>query len=158
MSSKENFISLSYGSVDYLIPKSDVFTAFICDSTNLVTDVDGKNEILFLSQKIPAYNLDDLIAYGSNPASNLKTCIVISTADHKADFNNDYFGVITSSECKVISNSLDSFSVFSDFYGNTLKQKGIMACVLNKENCHDNKIGYLLDVPLFIKMKLEIKK
>lgn len=158
MSNKENFICLSYGSIDYLIPKSDVYTAFICDASNLVTDSDGKNRIIFLSQQIPCYNLDELITGENQDTSKFKTCIVIPSGQFKKDFKNEYFGLITTSECKVLSESLDIFSVFSDFYGSKLKQKGIVACVLNKDNSRDSKIGYLVDISIFMKKMLEYVK
>lgn len=156
---KENFICLSYGFVDYIIPKSDVYTAFICDSTNLITDKKGNNKVSFLSQEIPCFNFDKIHSSSEEQLKQLQTCIVIKNNEYKKELGNkDYFGIITTAECKVRVENLDIFSVLPDFYSIPLKEKGIVACELNKTNSRNNRIGYLIDISKFIKNALESTK
>ena len=73
----------------------------------------------------------------------VKTCLIVN---NKTLFPDEkYYGLITSTDCKVKEFSLSSFSLFSDFYNEYLKKKGIIASKFNQ------KISYLLNIDDFLR-------
>ena len=76
-------------------------------------------------------------------SKKVKTCLIVN---NKTLFPDEkYYGLITSTDCKVKEFSLSSFSLFSDFYNEYLKKKGIIASKFNQ------KISYLLNIDDFLR-------
>ena len=161
MQHSEKFVCLEYSEVELMIPQKDAFSAIFCDSSCFVKDKNGNGKTIFNSQWIPYIDLDkysfsrNLAVIAQNPScedsfesvtkksKKVKTCLIIN---NKTLFPDEkYYGLITSTDCKVKEFSLSSFSLFSDFYNEYLKKKGIIASKFNQ------KISYLLNIDDFLR-------
>lgn len=150
-SSSEKFICLEYSDLDIIFPQKDAYTAVFCDDSNFHIDENGSKKFFFDKKLIPYINADDCTIYFnqnssskslSNSESRIKTCIVIH---NKNLFENEkFYGLVTTSDCKVRELNFSSFSVFSDFYCSFLKKNGLIACRFDSKK--SSKIGYLVDI------------
>lgn len=143
-----------------MIPQKDAFSAIFCDSSCFVKDQHGNGKTIFNSQWIPYIDLDkysffhhsatsrnsfcqDSVENADDDSKKVKTCLIVN---NKTLFPDEkYYGIITSTDCKVKEFSLSSFSLFSDFYNEYLKKKGIIASKFNQ------KISYLLNIDDFLR-------
>ena len=111
-----------------MIPQKDAFSAIFCDSSCFVKDKNGNGKTIFNSQWIPYIDLDkysfsrNLAVIAQNPScedsfesvtknsKKVKTCLIVN---NKTLFPDEkYYGLITSTDCKVKEFSLSSFSLF----------------------------------------------
>lgn len=152
----ENFICLTYSSVEFLIPKQDVVSALSCNDSNFLTNEKGERTII-LSSKLLKYFDFDIFADSIGQAireTNVKTCVVINCNNIFTDSKE--IGIVTSAECKVKNIPLNSFSLFSSVYNTKLTEKGIIACkfkpitqattVEAPDSAGLEKICYLIDI------------
>lgn len=157
MQHSEKFVCLEYSNVELMIPQKDTFSAIFCDSSCFVKDKNGNGKTIFNSQWIPYIDLDKYYFSKKIPLAQqissckdsvedlkkVKTCLIVN---NKTLFPDEkYYGLITSTDCKVKEFSLSSFSLFSDFYNEYLKKKGIIASKFNQ------KISYLLNIDDFLR-------
>lgn len=146
MEHSQNFISISYSNIDFLIQKDTVETAFSCLDKDFVEDENQIKKINFLSQQLICIDLDDfainLNQYIEN--ENAKKCIVLNLPDFIE--GEERIALISSGDCRVKNIEYKSFSLFSKFYDKLLKTKGILACSFNEENF----VSYLIDIELFL--------
>lgn len=142
-----------------MIPQKDAFSAIFCDSFCFVKDQHGNGKTIFNSQWIPYVDLDkysfshhfdtvkktssdDSAENTDDDSKKVKTCLIVN---NKTLFPDEkYYGIITSTDCKVKEFRLSSFSLFSDFYNGYLQKKGIIASKFNQ------KIAYLLNIDVFL--------
>lgn len=148
----QNFISLSYTNVDFLIPKTDVFTALSCVQSDFTKNEDGEKKIKIASQLL-SYIDFDIYAKTINQQMkevHTKNCIILNCSNLIP--NENQIALITCAECRVKQIPYKDFSLFSDFYGELLNKKGILACKFNS----DNKLSYLIETETFLKKYLEL--
>lgn len=156
MQLSEKFVCLEYSDVELIIPQKDTFSAIFCDSSCYVKDQNGNGKTIFNSQWIPYIDLDKY-SFSQNltvtaPKSScenstedlkkVKTCLIVNNETLFPD--EKYYGIITSTDCKVKEFHLSDFSLFSDFYNGYLQKKGIIASKFNQ------KIAYLLNIDVFL--------
>lgn len=149
MPHSENFICLSYSTINFLIPKSDVVNAFFCDKANFIRGVDGDSKVVVGSQMLPYIDVD-LSAKLLNQTiveNDIKTCVVLNCPGIFKE--SDTFGIVTSSDCKVQKINLNEFAIFSEQYSNKLSKLGLVACKFNKNE--PSKINYLINANQFMK-------
>lgn len=144
----EKFICLEYSDVDIIISQKTAFSAVFCNASCFIKDQNGNNKTIFNSKWIPFINIDECVSNLNKNQTDvdIKTCIIVH---NKSLYKNEqYFGLVTATDCKVKEFKFSSFSVFSDFYNVFLEKKGIIACRFEQEV--NSKIGYLVDIEKFL--------
>lgn len=133
MANFQEFISISYSNIDFLILKDTVKTAFSCTEesiSQLSKTIDFDKVALSLNQKIEE--------------TDTKKCILLNFSESSEE--NKQLALITSADCRVKQIKYKDFALFSDFYNECLKKKGILACSF----LEDNFVSYLLDIEVFL--------
>lgn len=132
MRQPEKFISISYSQIDFLIPNDYVVSAVG------VKDV----QIGFMhNENSGVFDFDDIATgFKQYPRpTHVKTLIVLKDCD------DNQVSIMTTQECKVCDVPLKDFGVFSDFYADSFKQLGFLACTFE-----NNRMRLLVDVPQLI--------
>ena len=147
MEHSQNFISLSYNNIDFLLQKDAVDTVFSCTSEDIYEDDNKSKKINFLSQSLFCIDFDK---YAMNLHQNIqevntKKSIILNSS--KIFEGQNQLALITSADCRVKQIDYKDFSFFSDFYSESLSKKGILACSFNEKNY----VCYLLDIEAFFK-------
>ena len=124
----ENFICISYPKIDFLIPGDFVISAVS------ISDLDSS---LLHDQTAGIFDFDEIAAvFAQLPReANIKTMILLKGEDDIPQ------SVVTAQECKVCTVQLDEFSLFTDFYADSFKKIGLLACIFN-----NNRIRFLIDI------------
>lgn len=150
----ENFISIAYTNIDFLIPKKDVLTALSCAKADFIVDETGTKKIKIDSQLLSYINFDRYAEFLNQPLKpvSIKNCIIINSTSLIS--GEDKIALITSGECRVKQIKFNEFSLFSNFYGTHFNKKGILACKFNS----DKTISYLIETETFLQKYLEQKK
>lgn len=120
MQQPDQFISISYPQIDFLIPNDFVISAVG------VKDV----QVNFMhNQNSGIFDFDDIAAgFNQYPRlTHVKTLIVLR------DENNNQVSVVTTQECKVCKVDLSDFKLFPDFYSEQFKQFGFLACTFEEK-------------------------
>ena len=128
MQQPEQFISISYPQIDFLIPNEYVVSAVG------VKDV----QVGFMhDQNAGIFDFDDIATgFKQYPRpSHVKTLIVLKEDD------KNQISIVTTQECKVCTIPLKNFRLFSDYYAQGLQQFGILACTFEGE-----RVRFLMDV------------
>lgn len=141
----ENFICLSYKTIDFLIPEKKVVTAG-CSGENLI----------YMGEKLLTVDFDKALAElnflkttaADSEDKKIKTSIIMKNEGLVE--NAGCYALLTSSDCRVSSLTLDVFSLFEEPWA-SLKKNGLLACTF-----YDDKIAYLIDCNLLLgKLKNE---
>ena len=134
MQRPEQFICISYSTIDFLIPNNDIASAVgLSDFSTDMIDVNSGT-----------YDFDELAAdFKQEKRDTTSYTMVILKTD-----GLNHLSFVTSRECKVCEIPLSNFSLFSPDYSESLKAHGILACI-----CKEDRLQYLLD----IKKALEYK-
>lgn len=148
MQPSEKFIFLEYTNLEIIIPQKAAYSAVFCDTSCLIKDQDGNRKTIFNSQWIPYINIDECVSFidKTQKKIDIKTCIIIH--NHSLYEKEKYFGIVTSSDCKVKEVKFSDFSPFSDYYNKIVKKNGIIACYFDRNST--SKIGYLIDLEKFL--------
>ncbi|MBR1640280.1 MAG: hypothetical protein IJ688_12925 [Treponema sp.] len=128
MQHPERFICISYSKIDFLIPNDDVHTAVSLKEFDVEQMCGPMSGI---------YNFDEIAMLFKEPKveKNVHTMIMLKKKD------SSQISFITTSECRVCVIPLENFSLFSDYYAQSLFHLGILAC-----NFENDRMRYLLDV------------
>ena len=128
MRQPEKFICISYSQIDFLIPNDYVVSAVGVKDVQIG---------LMHDQSTGVFDFDDIAAgFSQYPrATHVKTLIVLR------DENNNQISIVTTQECKVCTIQLKDFALFSDYYSDSFKQFGFLACTFE-----DNRMRLLMDV------------
>lgn len=128
MQLSKKFVCISYPQVDFLIPGDNVISAVSVKDLELS---------MLHNQKAEIFDFDEVgLAFTQKHRdSNIKTMIVLRAGDEK------HLSLVTAQECKMCSIGLKDFSLFSDYYAESLKKFGVFACLFK-----NNRIGFLLDI------------
>lgn len=151
----ESFICLSYSTIEFLVPKKEAITASFCEKSNFLTDEKGNSKIIIDSKILPYVDVDIPIQRLNQEIQKkeIRTCIVITC---KGIFEeSETFGIVTSSDCKVLDLDLGEFSLFSEKYNSSFQNMGLVACNFDK-NQEKQKLRYLIDINKFFKKYQEI--
>jgi len=130
----EKFICISYPTVDFLIPNDYVHSAVG------VKDLDTS---LLQDYTSGIFDFDSIAAefHQTSVKSSIKTMIVFKGS------SINQLSIVTSQSCKVCTIQLKDFSLFSDYYSESFKKFGLLAC-----NFTENRIRFLIDVKQIIKI------
>lgn len=135
MPQPETFISISYDTFDFLLPK-DGFSCVAADESYAAADMAA------------GYDLDELArTFSANiPKSSVRTLLLLNKGGEQLAF-------MTSCQCKVCTIALENFSVFADRYEAGMLQRGIIACRFTERG-----ISYLLDIKKFVSYRNGARK
>ena len=130
MPRSERFICISYSLVDFLIPHDDIVSAVSIgefDTEAMCGPMTG------------IFDFDSIAAeFGEERLKkNVCTMIILKKDDEEVTQRS----IITASECKVRIIKLTDFSLFSDFYAQSLAHLGFQACVFD-----GGRIQFLVDI------------
>ena len=80
----QNFISIAYTNIDFLIPKKDVLTALSCVEADFIADETGTKKIKIDSQLLSYINFDRYAEFLNQPLKpvSIKNCINIKSKSH----------------------------------------------------------------------------
>ena len=136
----ENFICLSYQTVDFLIPEEKIITAG-----------NSRGSLNYMGEELQTVDFDKVgvqLKFLQGAAAHIdyrKVRTTIITKNEGLLEDAKYFALLTSSDCKVSSLTLDIFSLFEGPY-TKLKDYGILACTF-----YDDRIAYLIDLNVLLK-------
>lgn len=147
MEHSENFISLAYSNIDFLVKKDLVKTAFSFSEKDILEDESKIKRVPFLSQQIACIDFDKYVEKMNQNfgCSDLKKCIILECSNILPGENQ--IALTFSAECKVKKIKYKDFSLFSDFYTNFFEKKGILACSFKEKGF----VSYLIDIETFLR-------
>lgn len=145
MAHSENFISLLYSNVEFLIQKEAVDTAFSCSEKDIL-ETETHKKVNYLSQQINCFDFDKyaILLNQKIDEADTRKCIILNTSNKMNDEGKT--ALISSADCRVKQISYKDFTLFSDLYSESLKKKGILACSFIEKNF----ISYLVDIESFL--------
>ena len=140
----ENFICLSYQTMDFLFPEDNVITAG-----------NSRGSLNYLGEELKTIDFDKAVVqlrFLRGPAAHIdykkvRTTVILKNDGLMEDAN--HFALLTSADCKVTPVSLDTFSLFGQPYDG-LHKAGILAC-----SFYEEKIAYLIDLNVLLKKYFE---
>lgn len=140
----ENFICLSYQTIDFLIPEDKVITAG-----------NSRGSLNYMGEELQTIDFDSAViklkflrgAAAHIDYKKVRTTIIMKNEGLLEESN--CFALLTSSDCKVTSLNLDTFSLLGEPYAG-LQECGILACAF-----YDDKIAYLIDLNILLRKYLE---
>ena len=144
MQYRENFICLSYQTMDFLFPED-----------NVVTAGNSKGYLSYMGEELQTIDFDKAVVqlrFLRGPAAHIDYKKVRTSVTMKNNgLMNDakHIALLTSADCKVAPVSLESFSLFGQPYTG-LHKAGILAC-----SFYDEKIAYLIDLNVLLKKYFE---
>ncbi len=147
MSSAKRFTCLTYRNINFLIPNEQICTASCCDDSSFITDDrEFISKVLFSGQQLDFIDFDDCVRLFDTTAlpSQIRTTIIIKN-NHLFDDNSKYYGLLTSTDCKVQYIDEELLIKPSGFYKKLFAFIGIDAVFFR-----DDKVFYQLDINKFL--------
>jgi len=148
----KNFICLKYKNIEFMISKEEVFTA-VCSQPQSFINQETQNGLqrrfIFDSELLSYIDFDKIVEthFGISIPAEIRTAVIIKNT--KIFEKEEYFALVTSASCRVNSIPLKNFSLFSNFYADAEKERGIIACRFENDS-----ISYLINPNDFIQRTL----